>query len=99
MRNECYVFIARNKDTNANKADWYVNYSACHHFSNRKDWYLKFITNKIDSDSMIFSSGEDYKIARNENVEIEMQGKRLFLLLNIFFVTRLKIKHLSNMKL
>jgi hypothetical protein len=36
MKDECYVFMARNKEAHVNKTDWYIDFGASRHFTNKK---------------------------------------------------------------
>lgn len=95
---DCYIFMATNKESNLNKVDWYIDSTASPHFTNKKDWCIDFIENKTGSDSVSFGGGKEYEIARKGNVQIEMQCKRLFFL-NVFFVPGLGKNLLSISKI
>ena len=54
---ECYTFIARNKESNVNKVDRYINYGASCHFTSKKVWCIDFLAYKTSSNFVIFGVG------------------------------------------
>jgi hypothetical protein len=51
---ECYVFMARNKEVHVNTIDRSIDSRVSRHFTNIKDWCLDFTTDKTSSDSCDF---------------------------------------------
>jgi hypothetical protein len=50
---------------------------ASQHFTNKKDWYIDFVENISNSDSIVLSGREEYRVEGKGSVQLQMRGKRL----------------------
>jgi hypothetical protein len=78
-KEEFYVFMARNKDSKSGKDDWYVDSGASRHFTNNIDWYVDFVEDKFQSDSVVLSGKKEYKVRGKGNVLLQLRGKKVMI--------------------
>ena len=46
-------FMAKKKDSKSSKDDWCVDWEAFKHFTNNVDWYVNFVEDKSQFDSIV----------------------------------------------
>ena len=54
-------FMAKKKDSKTSKDDWCVDWEAFKHFTNNVDWYVNFVEDKSQFDSIVLISREEDK--------------------------------------
>jgi hypothetical protein len=64
---EFYVFMARTKDSKNGVVDWYI---IC---------YVNFVGDKSQSNSVVLSGAEEYKVRGNGNVVPQLRGKKVMI--------------------
>jgi hypothetical protein len=76
------------------KVDWYVDSRASEHFTNHIDWYADFVEDKSQSDSIVLSGREEYKVRRKGNVLLQLRGKKV-MIKDVYYVPCLEKNLLS----
>jgi len=88
-----YVFMATTQSYKSRSSAWFIDLGASRHFTNMQYWFTENFSSS-SKDSVIFSSGEEYKIVGTGNVQISFGGKML-MFLNVYYILGMEINMFS----